>query len=504
MKGQDIIDKLNQRSTNPSVRFEEILRKIFPQIAKDEGKLIQFEAKYKELVFDFVLPQGIKDYKKSVWVDIKYFHEKKLPLIFKSIENQFSPFKQILFYNGTGHISLNYILYILPFNLTVKEKQQILDYFKTFVNRFEIIIWDINDLEPYFQKYAEYIIDLVPELKEQAVKNIVDKSLEKSEDENKDPEFQINKLKLAYSKDDLVLFLGAGVSVVAGLPTWDGLLSKLLLALIEKNYPQDENTKLTEIQKEKFANNLKSINDSSPLQIARYINSGLSEEFEKQVSNELYKTLLNLEEIELLNAIGRLCNPPRGGLGVKAITNYNFDDVIENVLKNFGIKNRPIYNDNSFPSNNEIGIFHVHGFLPRNTERFEGLKDSLLIFSEKNYHTIMSDPYNWSNLTQLNFFRENTCLFIGQSGTDPNLRRLMEIAKERTKISKHFIILKKTPKEKFLTDFEPQNIPDNKSLNTIIEVHHKLQELSFDEIGLNVLGVESLDEISELINKIKT
>ena len=159
MKGQDIIDKLNQRSTNPSVRFEEILRKIFPQIAKDEGKLIQFEAKYKELVFDFVLPQGIKDYKKSVWVDIKYFHEKKLPLIFKSIENQFSPFKQILFYNGTGHISLNYILYILPFNLTVKEKQQILDYFKTFVNRFEIIIWDINDLEPYFQKYAEYIIN---------------------------------------------------------------------------------------------------------------------------------------------------------------------------------------------------------------------------------------------------------------------------------------------------------------------------------------------------------
>ena len=116
----------------------------------------------------------------------------------------------------------------------------------------------------------------------------------------------------------------------------------------------------------------------------------------------------------------------------------------------------------------------------------------------------MSDPYNWSNLTQLNFFRENTCLFIGQSGTDPNLRRLMEIAKERTKISKHFIILKKTPKEKFLTDFEPQNIPDNKSLNTIIEVHHKLQELSFDEIGLNVLWVESFDEISELINKIKT
>lgn len=503
MRGKEIIDKLNQRSTNPGVRFEEILRKIFPQIAKDEGKQIQFEAKYRELAFDFVLPQGIKDYKKQVWVEIRYFHEKKIPLILKSIENQFAPFKQVLFYDGANHINLNYILFILPFNLTEREKLQIINHFKNFVNRFEIIIWDINDLEPYFQKYAEYIIDLVPELKEQAVKNIVDKSIDKSEEEDNDPEFQLNKLKTAYNKDDLVLFLGAGVSVVAGLPTWDGLLSKLLLALIEKNYPQEENTKLTENQKEQFAKNLKSINDSSPLQIARYINSGLSDEFEKQVSNELYKTLLNLEEIELLNAIGRLCNPPRGGLGVKAITNYNFDDVIENVLNNYGIKNRPIYNDNSFPSINEIGIYHVHGFLPRNTEQFEGLKDSLLIFSEKNYHTIMSDPYNWSNLTQLNFFRENTCLFIGQSGTDPNLRRLMEIAKERTKISKHFIILKKTPREKFLKDFQSENIPDDKSLNTIIEVHHKLQELSFDEIGLNVLWVETYEEISELINRIK-
>lgn len=503
MKGSDLIDGLNIRSTNPGVRFDEIVRKIFSQIAKDENVQILFQVKYKEYQFDIALPQGINEYKKQTFVEIKYFQEKNLRDIQLFIDKYIGTYKSQFFYNGNNNIDLNYILFVLPFHLTEREKQTIINRFKLYVNRFEIIVWGIEDLQPYFERYAEYIIHLIPELKERAFKNIIEKSAEKSRDENEEilnnPDFHINKIKQAYKSDDLVLFLGAGVSVSAGLPTWDGLLSKLLLAIIEKNL-NDNN--LNDEQKERLTENLKKINDSSPLQVARYVNSGLSEDFEKQVSSLLYKTLKESSKVELLQSIGKLCIPPRAGNGIKAITNYNFDDVMEHVLDSFDIKNKPIYNDNTFPSSDEIGIFHVHGFLPRNPENFDGLRDSLLIFSEKNYHTIMSDAYNWSNLTQLNFFRENTCLFIGQSGTDPNLRRLLEIAKQRTKVSKHYIILKRTEKEKFLKDFT-DNIPKETTLNTIIEVHHKLQELSFDEIGLNVLWVNDFDEIVTIINKIK-
>jgi len=501
MKGQDIINKLNQRSTNPAVRFKEIIRKIFPQVAKDEKRSFSFNAVISNSIsFDFLLPYGIKNYKKPIYVEIKYFLKKSIPQILSSIKSQFAPYKQHLYYTGSSLIDLNYILYILPFQLNENEKLQIIEEFKLYINRYEIIIWDINDLKPYFQDYAEYIIDIVPELEEQAVKNIVDKSTERSSEDIIDPEFQINKIRNSYKQDDLVLFLGAGVSVVAGLPTWDGLLSKLLIAIIENK--TEININLEDEQKEKLAENLKRINGNSPLQVTRYISSGLKDNFEKKVSETLYKTSKNVSEVSLLNAIGKLCIPPRSGNGIRAIANYNFDDIIESVLNGFEIKNRPIYNDNSFPTNQEIGIYHVHGFLPRNPENFEGLRDSLLIFSEKNYHTIMSDPYNWSNLTQLNFFRENTCLFIGQSGTDPNLRRLLEIAKQRTKISKHFIFLKRTPKKEFIKGFEI-NLPDDKSINTLIEVHHTLQELSFDEIGLNVLWVNEYSEIEEYLNKIK-
>lgn len=498
MKGKDIIKRLNERSTNPAIRFEEILRKIFPQVLRDEGKQLEVNPKIGGLTFDLFFPQGINEYKKPVWAEIKYFKEKKISLIQNAIEKQFAVHKQSLFYTGDSFIRLNYILYIVSVELNEKEKLEITNYFKNFINRYEIIIWDINDLDKYFNKYAEYIIDIIPELKEQAIKNIVDKSKEQTTSESNDPEFQIKKIQDAYKKDDVVLFLGAGISVAAGLPTWNGLLSKLLLTIIEKNV----NSNLNELQKNLFAENLKKINDSSPLQIARYISSGLSDDFEKEVSKELYKTLNKIEEVELLKSIVKLCIPTRSRIGIKAITNYNFDDIIEKVLDNANIKNKPIYNENSFPNQEEIGVFHVHGFLPQDTEQFEGLKDSLLIFSEKNYHTIMSDPYNWSNLTQLNFFRENTCLFIGQSGTDPNLRRLLEIAKQRNKVSKHFIILKKTDKELLLKDFGSE-LPDEQTSNTILEVHHRIQEISFDEIGLNVIWINDYNEINDILRKIK-
>ncbi len=503
MKGKDILKKLSIRSTNPGVRFEEILRKILPQVMKDQGKPISFNFKYGFLTFDFVLGKGYEDYNKPIFAEIKYYREKKINVITKSIDVFLGhPRNKVhLWYSGTGHINLNYILFIVSVSLTEKERQTILDRFKLYVNKFEIIIWDIDDLDPLFQDYAEYIIDLVPELKDQAVKNIVDKSLEK-ENANADPELHFKNLKKAYENDDLILFLGAGVSIGAGLPSWDGLMSHLLLSLIEKKFPEDINTSLNDNQKGKIASVLKSLNIGSPLQAARYINSGLADKFENEVSKVLYRGLGDLDNNDLLNSLVRVCTPPRAGIGIKAITNYNFDDLIETVLEKAGIKNLPVYNDSTFPGKEEIGIYHVHGFLPQDPEKFENLKESLLIFSEENYHTIMSEPYNWSNLTQLNFFRENTCLFIGQSGTDPNLRRLLEIAKQRTKKSRHYIILKRTNRDLFMKEFK-SDMPNDKTINAIVEVHHKLQEVSFDQIGLNIIWIDNYNEIDGILNRVK-
>ena len=56
--------------------------------------------------------------------------------------------------------------------------------------------------------------------------------------------------------------------------------------------------------------------------------------------------------------------------------------------------------------------------------------------TEDDYNTMYNDAYAWQIGTQLSFFRENKCLFIGCSLTDPNIRRLIRMAEKERK--KHF------------------------------------------------------------------
>ncbi len=68
------------------------------------------------------------------------------------------------------------------------------------------------------------------------------------------------------------------------------------------------------------------------------------------------------------------------------------------------------------------------------------------MFSEDSYHSQFIEPFSWSNLIQLNKLNQNTCLLIGLSLTDPNLRRLLDVSSRKNSEKKinHYII-KKVP-----------------------------------------------------------
>ena len=142
----------------------------------------------------------------------------------------------------------------------------------------------------------------------------------------------------------------------------------------------------------------------SALLSARYLRTGFStqDQDSKGFIRELQKNLYNKEkkESELIKSIGRLCIPTRTGAKVRSIITYNFDNLIEQHLSNSNLKFRSIFLDNDKYSNEELPLYHVHGFIPENIElendnSFEKMD---LIFSEEGYHCMYSNPYHWSNL----------------------------------------------------------------------------------------------------------
>lgn len=131
----------------------------------------------------------------------------------------------------------------------------------------------------------------------------------------------------------------------------------------------------------------------------------------------------------------------------------------------------------------EIPIYHVHGYLPRNKK----IEKQNLVFSEDGYHTQFIDPYSWSNLIQLYKYMNNSCLFIGVSLSDPNLRRILDISKRKNERSEnqHFIIKK---------------LPDKNS--SVYDLEIMLEEQDALMLGLNVIWASSYDEYPLILKEI--
>ena len=92
----------------------------------------------------------------------------------------------------------------------------------------------------------------------------------------------------------------------------------------------------------------------------------------------------------------------------------------------------------------------------------------------------------------------NTCLFVGVSMTDPNMRRLLEVAANKDEIGdvrcRHYAIL---PRFSISSDKSSDMIQKFESIN------ESLQETMYRELGVNILWVEDLEEVPKIINKIK-
>jgi hypothetical protein len=259
--------------------------------------------------------------------------------------------------------------------------------------------------------------------------------------------------------------------------------------------------------------------DKPILMMARAVKDELGDRLPAAIRRSLYRTvrrfLVNVERAnqrsekarstskyvprlpssELLDAIVSLARAERDARGVQAIVNYNFDDLLDEKLREQHVKCRTVLSGRDAVPPGTLPCYHVHGLITSRglyqdsrTAKAQGN----FVFSEDEYHAEYSDPYKWSNMTQMSLLGRYVGLFVGLSMEDPNIRRLIDVTHRQYPDNVNYAILpRKAP---------PAGRDNNASVlrNLFAEVETR----SFEKIGVNVIWVDNHSETPKILRQI--
>lgn len=422
MNSTDKISMLNGKS------FISFCSAVLHQIALAEQMDIKFQTtfsnneyskkNYQTMQFDAIAENGINKLTGPVIFEFRY-SKKTLDCstVIRGLYNKFDKISKN-----------NKITVVL---ITNQPCETPISHYYEIKNRISIVIWDQAEVENWIEEYPidfsnsinrfDYFQAKIPKL----TSTVTEQDFLTKNHNN------ISAIRdILKSDESFALVLGAGVSVDPGAHTWKNLL---------KNFENELTLKGIIIDSEKLGKRI-----------------GGSSLITAQLCKELYKTEIDYywaihkglydgskpynENFALyhLSRIAEICQVKKHF----RILTYNYDDYLEEYLDHLGVIYNSLFDCNS-TVDSRLSIYHLHGFLPRLrsksyiTERF---KKSITL-TEGDYNSLYNDPYSWQIASQLSFFRENICLFVGCSLSDPNIRRLLEMSGKEQR--KHYAILEK-------------------------------------------------------------
>lgn len=491
---EELIDKLYSQSGNPYLGYRTFILNLIRSILEKKSTPIRIPPYGWLLTKD-----GIEEIQETTFIRTR-----------SSIENLPTERFWERTYQGKkdffdeNHVKTFLIIPMRPYSNESFEK--FVEVGKKYFTDLNIRIWDSNKINDILKKYDQEAKEIANQLVTLKLKDAIDEGIDSDWKSKRDQ--RISDLKEIYKNGTLSLLLGAGVSCSAGMPDWNTLLNSLFVSFLSNEF--NSNNQLSESDIQQIVNRLNEINGQSGLILARYLkialenNSQEAKNYANKITTNLYKLRdKNQDESsDLIKSIVNMCMPLRRGAKIKSVITYNFDNLLEKELNKSHIHNHSIYSDDVNLDPDKLPIYHVHGFLPEDRSNYKNIDKSTLVFSEDGYHKIYSDAYHWSNLIQLTNLKENSCLLIGLSMTDPNLRRLLEIAARNIDKPKHFVFMKRLSNEKFIYKDGKKIIDNDSGASLFLEKHHSLNELTMRELGLSVIWYTDYDEIPKILNEI--
>lgn len=308
---------------------------------------------------------------------------------------------------------------------------------------------------------------------------------------------ELDELRRIYADKGIALVLGAGVSASCGAPPWTELLLRLHQHQLQGKLKHDL-SQLTRVYSQAIA-------EDGPLIQARLAIGEKSDDdaaLMAIIRAKLYPK--GAGKSALVKALARLAVHAEGRRGVNAILTYNYDLLLEEEFDAIGRPYRRLDRKDQ-AAGIGIPIRHVHGYLGR-----APIPDEWIVLNESAYHAEYANPFSWSNVVQVNTFRESSCLFVGLSMTDPNLRRLLEGARV-TATPTHYACPRKTGLEAF--DEYLDGLAGDPSAGQRARIEDRLRLVgmladsnrgaALEGLGVTVVWFDDFDGLPGLIDRVR-
>ena len=451
---------MEEKKFSNKQEFETFILSVIRQIAAKNGQIIQssnsvdFNSTNQTIdntmkdrhIYDAIAPYGFENINSPVVFEIKFSAKASL-----NLKNTLNPFKNL--YKNT-HL-------ILITNTIINEEVGI--YEKEYPN---VIVWDKNIVDQWI---VEYPVDYNNAISLKVVKEpALSLSLSDEDFSLKSKNNTTVMKKIIEANETFALVLGAGVSCDLGAKDWNNLLNNFKEKLLNEQSLQNPEDVC------------KRIGDT--LLITAELCKDLyknEKDFYWDIHNGIYSNPQPRGNRHEIDSIVRIILKCREGRNFRVLT-YNYDDFLEKSLDEINVPYSVIYNQFCMPGK-KLPIYHAHGFFPQVNKKgdMQDIYCKSIVLTESNYNDLYNHPYDWTIACQLSFFRENTCLFIGSSLSDPNIRRLLQISKTNDKV--HYAIMAKR-----------KTLPKDLS---VISNH-------FLKMGVEIIWVEDYPDIVDVLEEL--
>lgn len=287
----------------------------------------------------------------------------------------------------------------------------------------------------------------------------------------------------AAARKSFTIFVGAGASMEIGFPSWDELLTRLLV----KVAPEFDLDAANATACEKFAEGvLRSEGSLGAAEIVRAVFPKLAD-FEAAVIEALYREKPDPQPGPTALAVARLY---RALDGQCEIATFNYDFLLELALMGdlgggFSRQSvRPVADGIPYPGKHVVR--HLHG-ARNNPDCTTGFANKgTLVLSERDY---MSNDDSWQQDWVVSRLQTSECIFVGIGMSDLNLLRFLHRAKKFKPAST--AIVAKTP----LADLAP--LPEG-----VPKAQRKASDARWREAGVEVIWPDHYIQSPQMLHEL--